>query len=108
MTGVQTCALPIYASGCEGSWAELLEKHLPDLPSIFIVSDVKLFVGGQSAPSGTYFGEGPGDLSVEVVRAEGEKCERCWNYRRLGVVEEHPTLCERCAAVVLSLNLDNP
>jgi len=102
----QEAAVHLYTTGGEGSLAELLEKHLPDLPSVFIVSDVKLFTGGQSAPSGTYFGEGPGDLSVEVVKASGQKCERCWNYRELGVVAEHPTLCERCAGVVLSLNLE--
>jgi len=100
----QEAAVNLYASA-DGPWAELLNKHLPDLPAVFIVSDVKLFVGGQSAPSGTYFGEGPGDLTVEVVRASGEKCERCWNYRKLGVIEQHPTLCERCAGVVLAQNL---
>ncbi|MFO7274644.1 MAG: isoleucine--tRNA ligase [Bacillota bacterium] len=103
----QEAAVHLYASGGEGSWAELLQKHLADLPAVFIVSDVKLFVGAESAPSGTYVGQGPGDLSVEVVRADGEKCERCWNYRKLGVVAEHPTLCERCAAVVLSLQVEN-
>ncbi|MFZ5815532.1 MAG: isoleucine--tRNA ligase [Bacillota bacterium] len=102
----QEAAVNLYVTGGEGSLAELLQRHLGDLPAIFIVSDVKLFAGGQSAPSGTYYGQGPGDLSVEVVRATGEKCERCWNYRELGKIEAHPTLCERCAGVVLSQNLE--
>jgi len=41
-----------------------------------------------------------------VVKASGEKCERCWNYRELGVIERYPTLCERCAGVVLAQNLE--
>ncbi|MFZ5827387.1 MAG: isoleucine--tRNA ligase [Bacillota bacterium] len=102
----QEASVHLYVTGGEGSLAEVLDRHLGDLPSILIVSDVKLFVGAQSAPSGTYFGEGPGDLSVEVVRATGEKCERCWNYRELGAIEAHPRLCQRCAGVVLAQNLE--
>jgi isoleucyl-tRNA synthetase len=103
----QEAAINLYVTGGpEGGLAELLQTHVSDLPGIFIVSDVKLFAGGQAAPSGTYFGQGPDDLSVEVVRATGEKCERCWNYRELGKIEAHPHLCERCAGVVLSANLD--
>ena len=37
---------------------------------------------------------------VAVERAAGEKCERCWITRPLGVDPRHPRLCERCAAVV--------
>ena len=103
----QEAAVHLYATGgAEGGVAELLQSRLADLPTLFIVSAVKLFVGGQAAPSGTFFGKGPGDLSVEVLRAEGEKCDRCWNRRELGVVAGHPTLCGRCADVVVSLAVD--
>jgi isoleucyl-tRNA synthetase len=43
--------------------------------------------------------EGPA-LRVGIDRAEGGKCERCWYVRPLGFRPEHPTLCERCTAVV--------
>ena len=103
----QEAAVYLYATGThEGALAGLLHRHLADLPGLFIVSDVKLFAGGESAPSGTYYGKGHGDLSIEVLRATGAKCERCWNYRKLGVIEAHPTLCERCAGVVISLQVD--
>jgi len=103
----QEAAVNLYVTGGpEGGLADLLQSHLSDLPGIFIVSNVKLFAGGQAAPSGTYFGQGPEDISIEVVRAEGQKCERCWNYRDLGKIEAHPTLCERCAGVVLSANIE--
>ena len=42
-----------------------------------------------------------GETSFEVVRAEGEKCERCWCYSKyVGTNHTHPTLCERCAIVI--------
>ncbi|MBE6861858.1 MAG: isoleucine--tRNA ligase, partial [Ruminococcus sp.] len=42
-----------------------------------------------------------GETEFEVVKAEGEKCERCWCYSKtVGTDSEHPTLCARCAAAV--------
>lgn len=41
------------------------------------------------------------ETSFEVVRAEGEKCERCWCYSKyVGTNHTHPTLCERCAIAI--------
>jgi isoleucyl-tRNA synthetase len=57
-----------------------------NLANLFIVSRVEL-------------AEGNGDLTVQVSRAAGAKCERCWTYSE-GVGRIHPGLCERCAAVV--------
>ncbi|QYX34039.1 isoleucine--tRNA ligase [Sphaerospermopsis torques-reginae ITEP-024] len=35
--------------------------------------------------------------TIGVVNADGEKCDRCWNYStHVGESEEHPLLCERC------------
>ncbi|MEP7074804.1 MAG: isoleucine--tRNA ligase [Acidobacteriota bacterium] len=34
---------------------------------------------------------------VEIQKADGTKCERCWNYSvRVGEFKEYPTVCERC------------
>ncbi len=42
-----------------------------------------------------------GETEFEVVKAEGEKCERCWCYSKtVGTDSEHTTLCARCAAAV--------
>lgn len=39
--------------------------------------------------------------SVVVVKAQGEKCERCWTISsKVGESDKHPTLCVRCADVV--------
>ena len=41
------------------------------------------------------------DLKIEVGRAEGEKCERCWHYSiEVGESGEHPTICRRCVEAV--------
>ncbi|XWS22450.1 hypothetical protein CRYUN_Cryun29cG0035900 [Craigia yunnanensis] len=38
---------------------------------------------------------------IGVSRADGSKCERCWNYSlQVGSFMEHPTLCGRCFNVV--------
>lgn len=45
--------------------------------------------------------DGSGETTFEVLKAEGEKCERCWCYSTtVGSDSECPTLCARCAAVV--------
>jgi isoleucyl-tRNA synthetase len=68
--------------------AELLQKYAGQLRYLFIVSQVEL----GSASEAT---------RVEIHRAAGEKCERCWNYStRVGEFERYPTVCERCAAAL--------
>jgi isoleucyl-tRNA synthetase len=70
-----------------GSALELLQRHQSDLRYLFIVSQVEL----EQA-------EGEG---VSISGAEGEKCERCWNYStRVGESERYPTVCERCIAAL--------
>jgi isoleucyl-tRNA synthetase len=71
----------------------VLERHKDDLRYLFIVSEVTL---ERSAS-----GNGTGGLTVEVSKAAGQKCERCWNYsRRVGENSKYPTVCERCAPVL--------
>ena len=39
--------------------------------------------------------------TVEAVKADGRKCERCWHWEAdVGAQREHPLLCGRCAAAV--------
>ena len=45
--------------------------------------------------SGVEFAEGA-EVAAEVLKAEGEKCPRCWNYRELGGNAAHPAVCGRC------------
>ncbi|ABF40862.1 Isoleucyl-tRNA synthetase [Candidatus Koribacter versatilis Ellin345] len=72
----------------------LLEKHKAELRYLFIVSDVQLATGGTN-------GSG---LQVQVNKAPGQKCERCWNYStHVGEDAEYPTVCERCSPVLHKL-----
>jgi isoleucyl-tRNA synthetase len=43
-------------------------------------------------------------LQMEVLKADGHKCERCWNYSvEVGKDSAHPTLCERCVPAIKGL-----
>ncbi|MBI1956066.1 MAG: hypothetical protein HYS38_06690, partial [Acidobacteria bacterium] len=43
-------------------------------------------------------------LRIAVRRAEGQKCERCWNYSvRVGEDAEFPSVCERCSAAIKAM-----
>ena len=84
---VLTCADELY---------DVLTPVADMLPDLFIASQVELVKGEE----GELQGETDG-LFVTVVRAEGEKCERCWKFNAtVGSDSEHPTLCARCAAAV--------
>jgi isoleucyl-tRNA synthetase len=69
------------------------------LQTLFIVSRVAMGRG----PAGAVHYESqeiPG-LVIDVDRAPGDKCERCWmRSPAVGQSPKHPTLCDRCVAVV--------
>ncbi len=74
--------------------APLLEQYKAWLPALFIVSQVEL--AGSASADGQKSDLPPG-LSVTVRRADGAKCERCWNYStHVGENADYPTVCERC------------
>jgi len=77
--------------------AELL-SGFSELDQLFIVSAVKVFEPGTPVPAEAMAFK---QLSVQIVPAEGEKCERCWIVTpEVGHSQEHPTLCKRCASVI--------
>jgi isoleucyl-tRNA synthetase len=42
------------------------------------------------------------DIFTTVVKADGQKCERCWHWETdIGLNTEHPTICARCTKAVL-------
>jgi len=60
-----------------------LIDYFDQLRYIFIVSQVELHEGDAT--------------KVVIEKADGQKCERCWNYSvRVGEFKEYPTVCERC------------
>ena len=80
-----------------GDLLELLRAYRPDLPALFIVSEVEL---GAASPE-RHAAKALTDLRIEIRKAPGDKCERCWNFRRdRGIHPEYPTLCGRCASAL--------
>jgi isoleucyl-tRNA synthetase len=72
---------------------KFLKTYESDLPGLFIVSQVEL----KEAPHLPH----TSDFDVKVVKADGAKCARCWNYRpEVGSSAAHPTLCGRCCEAV--------
>jgi isoleucyl-tRNA synthetase len=76
----------------------LLKPYENELKAIFIVSSVTLF---REEGAAVRQGEEASGVRVEVLRAEGKKCERCWNYDvSVGQEPEHTTICKRCVEAV--------
>ncbi len=74
----------------------VLARYQDQLRYLFIVSAVKLVSGA---------GNGAGSVQVEVRKADGAKCERCWNYStHVGDDTTYPTVCERCSAVLKEID----
>jgi len=74
-----------------GRTYELLRRHEADLRYIFIVSQVTI-IEDPDAKDG---------LEMEILKADGHKCERCWNYSvEVGIDKLFPTLCERCIPAI--------
>jgi isoleucyl-tRNA synthetase len=83
---------------------DLLHRKRALLPTLFIVSAVQLFEPAAARPLVHYESQEIPGLVIDVERARGRKCERCWKYsERVGEQPDHPALCERCAPVVLEL-----
>ena len=83
---VITAAEPAYS---------VLKRYADQLRYLFIVSAVRLAQGS---------GNGTGGVHVEVKKADGAKCDRCWNYStHVGEDKTYPTVCERCSRVLKEL-----
>ena len=71
---------------------KLLRDNYSELPTLFIVSQVELREPDKSLKE---------EFSIEVEKAEGRKCMRCWNYStKVGQNQEHKELCDRCLKAI--------
>jgi len=67
---------------------KFLRAFVGELSSIFIVSGVELNKADRRLK---------GEYGIEVARADGEKCRRCWNYSiSVGKNTAYKDICERC------------
>jgi isoleucyl-tRNA synthetase len=74
-----------------GEVYDKLKPYEPELRSLFIVSEAELVKGDEGENTQI------GNLYIQVKKASGEKCERCWVHSTaVGMHENHPTICTRC------------
>jgi isoleucyl-tRNA synthetase len=74
----------------------VLERFKNDLRYFLIVSAVEVKKGA---------GNGDAPVVVQVSKAPGLKCERCWNFStHVGEDKNYPTVCERCSAVLKEID----
>lgn len=76
---------------------ELLAALGKELRYLFIVSQAEMV---ESLPTSDFTGESE-NLKIAVVKADGAKCPRCWNYStHIGESTEHPHICDRCVGAL--------
>ena len=73
--------------------SDILKANQDDLCDIFITSQAYITEEKPNNILNEYSEEG---YTVWVTKAEGEKCERCWKYRKLGEHQGYETICSDC------------
>ncbi len=91
----------------EGDRYQELDRFKAELPTLFIVSQVEVEkvvdatnsdIESSDVPMAVLL---PGLISITVGKADGQKCDRCWNIRNdVGSDSQHPTLCGRCLEAI--------
>jgi isoleucyl-tRNA synthetase len=91
----------LHAGGEAAGLQKLLQERRGVLPALFIVSQVEI---EPAAPDGAAQSELLPGLDIKIERADGAKCERCWNYSiHVGENPRYPTVCERCTAALAEI-----
>jgi isoleucyl-tRNA synthetase len=80
---------------------QFLNSYRDVLPALFIVSQVEIVDESKGLPPKD---APPGGWRIEIARADGTKCERCWNYStHVGENADYPTVCERCVKALTEI-----
>ena len=67
---------------------------------LFLASQVELLDAAEAIDRAEYSTQSE-NVSIGVVKADGQKCDRCWNYStHVGEFADDPTICERCNAAL--------
>jgi isoleucyl-tRNA synthetase len=91
----------LYAGGEAPGLQKLLQDRRDVLPALFIVSQVEV---EPAVPNGAVQSESLPGLAIKIERADGTKCERCWNYStHVGENHRYPTVCERCTEALAEI-----
>ena len=76
-------------------------KGVDELRYLFLASQVELVDSVEAIERANYSSKSD-TVSIGVVKAEGQKCDRCWNYStRVGEFSDDQTICERCQAALV-------
>ncbi|MBP5975475.1 isoleucine--tRNA ligase [Brasilonema sp. CT11] len=76
------------------------QNGIDELRYLFITSQVEL-LDSPEAVQGLEYKLQSDAWEIGIVNAEGQKCDRCWNYStHVGESAEHPLICERCVAAL--------
>ena len=79
----------------------VLKSYAKELPALFIVSQVQV---QNAAPATAPGGDGFQGIAIQIEKAEGKKCDRCWNYStHVGENSRYPTICERCSEALAEI-----
>ena len=79
-------------------WQSFLQAHQGLLKELFIVSHVALKNGLDAEAYRSTEIEG---LHIQISRAPGKKCERCWMFDpRIPQDSQQPSICPRCRDVL--------
>jgi isoleucyl-tRNA synthetase len=69
-------------------------NRVDELRYFFLASQVELLDSTDAINKAQYKSE---TGNIAVVKADGEKCDRCWNYStHVGEFKDDPTICDRC------------
>jgi isoleucyl-tRNA synthetase len=90
------------------SWNFLNQLNPEVLELLFLVSGVEILPAQGAGDLYTSHAvlaeeEVDGEYKVTIVRAVGDKCQRCWQYKEtVGAYVDHPHLCTRCHTAVVA------
>jgi isoleucyl-tRNA synthetase len=71
-----------------------------DLPEVFKASQVEISKKDNLDSSQMIKSRYP-DIAIEILKAGGFKCQRCWNYSStVGLDKEHLGICEKCLIAI--------
>jgi isoleucyl-tRNA synthetase len=80
-----------------GDLRTLLQRHLDDLPTLFITSDVVLGDAPADGEGALYRESETSYAAIVVSRADGVRCDRCWRYvPEVSSDAARPGVCPRC------------
>lgn len=80
---------------------KIIDEYIKELPRMFVVSQVERIDNAEETLETVELVskalEEKIKLSVSVLKADGEKCVRCWNYsKKIGDNTEFPDVCPKC------------